>query len=146
MASDSPRLFNATSPSKKFATSLNTTGTKKKKDQIKSIIKKAHDLTFVIGRSSHTRQRMLSSKISAPLPINLPSLKSEHGSVNGNGHATEAPTSSPSISWEATHPDTRAWAAIPTPSIHPTTPSSAPFETDPKPSKRLKNYYAFGLF
>ncbi|PHZ10409.1 uncharacterized protein RHIMIDRAFT_260758 [Rhizopus microsporus ATCC 52813] len=112
MASDSPRLFNATSPSKKFATSLNTT-----------------------GRSSHARQRMLSSKISAPLPINLPSLKSEHGGVNGNGHATEAPTSSPSISWEATHPDTRAWAAIPTSSIHPTTPSSAPFETDPKPKQ-----------
>ena len=31
MTSDSPRLFNATSPSKKFATSLNATGTKKRK-------------------------------------------------------------------------------------------------------------------
>ncbi|KAI9250001.1 hypothetical protein BY458DRAFT_525178 [Sporodiniella umbellata] len=89
MTSDSPRTFN-TGP-KKYTASLNANNA---------------------GRSLHTRQRLLSTKISAPLPINLPSLKSESG-MDGPAAAHSWGTSA---SPEITHvqpvelPVARAWA------------------------------------
>ncbi|KAG1058142.1 hypothetical protein G6F43_000086 [Rhizopus delemar] len=70
------------------------------------------------GRNSHARQRMLSNKISAPLPINLPSLRSETGTESPPAvvpttvaHNWGSPN--PAVSPETSQPDvvvSRAWA------------------------------------
>ncbi|KAG1473405.1 hypothetical protein G6F56_000971 [Rhizopus delemar] len=100
MSSDSPRTFNANASNKKFTQSMNTNN----------------------GRNSHTRQRLLSTKISAPLPINLPSLKSESGT---DGPAAHNWGPSTATNPEITHvqpielPVSRAWAV---PSSSPSPP------------------------
>lgn len=91
--------------------------------QVNGDFKKPNHLTkdyyyFSIGRNLHARQRMLSNKISAPLPINLPSLRSETGTESPPAVAQTTVahnwgSPNPAVSPETSQPDvvvSRAWA------------------------------------
>ncbi|GAN02942.1 hypothetical protein MAM1_0031d02392 [Mucor ambiguus] len=70
------------------------------------------------NRNSQARQRLLSSKISAPRPINLPSLRREHAvgidvpaSSPATSHGWGSASSSPSLSQQHTQPHTESDAS-----------------------------------
>lgn len=155
MSSDSPRTFNANASNKKFTQSMNTNNGKNKlskKGERKKTFTRSLTITLslsfsCIGRNSHTRQRLLSTKISAPLPINLPSLKSESGT---DGPAAHNWGPSTATNPEITHvqpielPVSRAWAV---PSSSPSPPRLEVSGT----SKVISNskalfFHAFGHF
>lgn len=100
------------------------------------------------NRSSQTRQRLLSSKISAPRPMNLPSLRREHAV------GTEVPASSPATShgWgssTASSPSTpfiqpensnlKEQPVITSPVMKPVEPIDSPSKVDPASSPTLNN-------